>query len=207
MSLHADLEFEEIGSSILRRWVTPITVAALLLVLTTAFVWAIDVPLQQDHLIFIYLVPTALIAIRYGNISAMCVAIVSASSPFAAASFCFGGDLHCGQDIRLLRQRGNHLRLHAALKRPQPPVHPAGGWDGTPETETDTHGSNFPRGGSRHRRPWDQRPRLFRIVFVDGRKFFGSWEVGIQDCGRRHGVAILCRATLDIHVTAPLASR
>lgn len=29
------------------------------------------------HLIFIYFLPTALIAIRYGSISAMCVAIVS----------------------------------------------------------------------------------------------------------------------------------
>ena len=69
-----------------RRWITPITVSAVLLLLTTAFVWKIDVPLQQDHLIFIYLVPTALIAIRYGNISAMCVAIVST---FAAAYFLY----------------------------------------------------------------------------------------------------------------------
>ena len=46
----------------------------------------IDAPLQHDHLIFIYLVPTALIAIRYGSISAMCVAIVST---FAAAYFLY----------------------------------------------------------------------------------------------------------------------
>ena len=60
-----------------RRWVTPITVSAALVALTTAFLWMIDAPLQHDHLIFIYLVPTALIAIRYGSISAMCVTIAS----------------------------------------------------------------------------------------------------------------------------------
>jgi two-component system sensor histidine kinase KdpD len=85
MLVRADFDF--IGSkSFLRRWVTPITVSAALLSLTTAFVWMVDAPLQHDHLIFIYLVPTALIAIRYGSISAMCVAIVST---FAAAYFLY----------------------------------------------------------------------------------------------------------------------
>jgi K+-sensing histidine kinase KdpD len=77
MSVRADLDFVETKKSFLHRWVTPITVSALLLVLTTAFIWMIDVPLQHDHLIFVYLLPTALIAIRYGSMSAMCVAIVS----------------------------------------------------------------------------------------------------------------------------------
>jgi K+-sensing histidine kinase KdpD len=86
MSMRAGLEFSRIGKLFLRRWVTPITVSAALLALTTAFVWMIDAPLQHDHLIFIYLVPTALIAIRYGSISAMCVAIVST---FAAAYFLY----------------------------------------------------------------------------------------------------------------------
>ena len=40
--------------------------------------------LQHDHLIFIYFVPTALIAIRYGSVPAMCVTI---ASTFAAAYF------------------------------------------------------------------------------------------------------------------------
>src|SRR6188508_69265 len=63
MSVRADFGF--VGSrSFLRRWVSPITASAALLALTTAFVWMIDAPLQHDHLIFIYLVPTALIAIR-----------------------------------------------------------------------------------------------------------------------------------------------
>jgi K+-sensing histidine kinase KdpD len=86
MSVRADLESSGLEKSFLRRWVTPITVSAVLLALTTGFVWMIDAPLQHDHLIFIYLVPTALIAIRYGSISAMCVAIVST---FAAAYFLY----------------------------------------------------------------------------------------------------------------------
>ena len=86
MSVRADLDFVETKKSFLRRWVTPITVSAVLLVLTTAFIWMIDAPLQHDHLIFVYLLPTALIAIRYGSISAMCVAIVSM---FAAAYFLY----------------------------------------------------------------------------------------------------------------------
>jgi len=84
MSMHADRELAETKSSRLRRWVTPITVSAALLALTTAFLWMINASLQHDHLIFIYFVPTALIAIRYGSVPAMCVTI---ASTFAAAYF------------------------------------------------------------------------------------------------------------------------
>lgn len=71
--------FEVTAARVLRArgWARPVTVSAVLLALTTAIVWFIDARLQQDHLIFIYFLPTALIAIRYGSISAMCVAIVS----------------------------------------------------------------------------------------------------------------------------------
>ena len=68
--------------SVFRRVVTPITVSLLLLVVTTVILWLVEARLQQDHLIFIYFVPTALIAIRYGSVSAMGVAIAGA---FAAA--------------------------------------------------------------------------------------------------------------------------
>jgi K+-sensing histidine kinase KdpD len=77
MSLRADLDFARADQSILRRWVTPITVSLTFVGITTAALWALEAHLQQDHLIFIYLVPTALIAIRYGSISAMGVTIVS----------------------------------------------------------------------------------------------------------------------------------
>lgn len=82
MSLRADAESEEMQKSLIRRWVTPITASALLLALTTFGLWLLAPGLQQDHLIFIYFVPTALIAIRYGSVSAMCVTI---ASTFAAA--------------------------------------------------------------------------------------------------------------------------
>src|SRR3954451_23875004 len=84
MSMRAGLEFVGTRTSWLRRWVTPITVSATLLALTTSFLWMVDASLQHDHLIFIYFVPTALIAIRYGSVSAMCVTI---AATFAAAYF------------------------------------------------------------------------------------------------------------------------
>jgi K+-sensing histidine kinase KdpD len=84
MSVRASWEFVETRSSWLRRWITPITVSAALLALTTAFLCMIDASLQHDHLVFIYFVPTSLIAIRYGSVSAMCVTIVAT---FAAAYF------------------------------------------------------------------------------------------------------------------------
>jgi K+-sensing histidine kinase KdpD len=84
MSMRAGWEFVGTRTSWLRRWVTPITVSATLLALTTGFLWMIDASLQHDHLIFIYFVPTALIAIRYGSVSAMCVTI---AATFAAAYF------------------------------------------------------------------------------------------------------------------------
>ena len=83
MSVRAGWKFVETRSR-LRRWVTPITASATLLALTTGFLWMIDASLQHDHLIFIYFVPTALIAIRYGSVPAMCVTI---ASTFAAAYF------------------------------------------------------------------------------------------------------------------------
>lgn len=69
-----------------RRWVTPITVSLALVGLTTAALWLIEVRLKQEHLIFIYFVPTAFIAIRFGSISAMCVTMASS---FAAAYFLY----------------------------------------------------------------------------------------------------------------------
>jgi K+-sensing histidine kinase KdpD len=86
MSLRADIQPDRSPDSLLRRWVTPITAALALVALTTALLWLIEARLQQDHLIFIYFVPTALIAIRYGSISAMVVAIVTA---FAGAYFLY----------------------------------------------------------------------------------------------------------------------
>lgn len=60
----------------------PLAASIVLLMITTVLLWLVEARLQQDHLIFIYFLPTALIAIRYGSLSAMAVAIAGA---FAAA--------------------------------------------------------------------------------------------------------------------------
>jgi K+-sensing histidine kinase KdpD len=73
-------------ASAFRRWVSPITVSLALVAVTTALLWLVEAKLDQQHLIFIYFVPTALIAIRYGSISAMCVTLASS---FAAAYFLY----------------------------------------------------------------------------------------------------------------------
>lgn len=85
MSLRREPE-SSTESSLVRRWITPITVSLLLVALTTAILWALQPRLQQDHLIFIYFVPTTLIAIRYGSLSAMGVTITSG---LAAAYFLY----------------------------------------------------------------------------------------------------------------------
>ena len=82
ISVATNLESAAGRASFLHRWLTPITASVVLLAITTAVLWIAQAHLQQDHLIFIYFVPTALIAIRYGSLSAMGVAIAGA---FAAA--------------------------------------------------------------------------------------------------------------------------
>jgi two-component system sensor histidine kinase KdpD len=77
MSLRSEVDPARTEQSLLRRWITPVTVSLVFVGMTTAALWAAEAHLQQDHLIFIYLVPTALIAIRYGSISAMGVTIAS----------------------------------------------------------------------------------------------------------------------------------
>jgi K+-sensing histidine kinase KdpD len=86
MSLRAEPESAATGPSVVRRWMTPISVSLLLVALTTAFLWAIQPQLEQDHLIFIYFVPTTLIALRYGSLSAMGVTLASS---LAAAYFLY----------------------------------------------------------------------------------------------------------------------
>ncbi len=72
--------------SLARRWISPITVSLLLVAITTVFLWVIQPRLEHDHLIFIYFVPTTLIAIRYGSLTAMGVTIASS---LAAAYFLY----------------------------------------------------------------------------------------------------------------------
>jgi two-component system, OmpR family, sensor histidine kinase KdpD len=77
MSLRTHLRAADARTSRLERWVTPVTVVLAFIAATTIVLWLIKANLSQNHLIFVYLVPTAMIAIRYGSISAMGVTIVS----------------------------------------------------------------------------------------------------------------------------------
>jgi K+-sensing histidine kinase KdpD len=69
-----------------RGWITPIAVSLTLVAVTTVLLWQIDIRLNLDHLIFIYFVPTALVAIRYGSMAAMGATI---ASTLAAAYFLY----------------------------------------------------------------------------------------------------------------------
>jgi K+-sensing histidine kinase KdpD len=86
MSSGVEREPAETARSFHWRWITPITVSLALVAVTTVILWLIEARLNQEHLIFIYFVPTALIAIRYGSLSAMGVTIASS---LAAAFFLY----------------------------------------------------------------------------------------------------------------------
>ena len=85
MTVRADSEFVEARPSLLRRWLSPITASVALLAATTWLLWLWDKPLPHEHVIYIYFVPTALIAIRYGSVSAMWMTIGAA----IAGGYCF----------------------------------------------------------------------------------------------------------------------
>ena len=56
-------------------WAAPVLVPLVLLAITTAILFVLDVFLDPEHLIFGYLVPTTLIAIAYGSTAAMLTSI------------------------------------------------------------------------------------------------------------------------------------
>jgi K+-sensing histidine kinase KdpD len=84
MAMQAHGDYAASARSRVGRWVSPITVSAALLAATTALLWFIGGP-RQDHLVFIYFAPTALIAIRYGSLTAMWMTVACA----LAAAFLF----------------------------------------------------------------------------------------------------------------------
>jgi K+-sensing histidine kinase KdpD len=87
MSLGAGLKSDAADNLNGRRRTTPVVAAVVSIALTTVLLWQIDAQLDHEHLIFIYFLPTALVAIRYGSISAMGVIIASS---LAAAYFLYG---------------------------------------------------------------------------------------------------------------------
>jgi K+-sensing histidine kinase KdpD len=86
MSSNAEPDFGAPSRSFFRTWMTPVAASLTLIAATTLVLWPLQVRLNHQHLIFIYLVPTSWIAIRYGSISAMCVIIASS---LAAAYFLY----------------------------------------------------------------------------------------------------------------------
>lgn len=67
-------------------WVTPTAVSLVLVAATTGGVWFLDGGVRQDHLIFAYFLPAALVAVCFGSLSAMGVAV---GSSLAAAYFLY----------------------------------------------------------------------------------------------------------------------
>ncbi len=57
------------------NWAAPVLVPLVLLAITTSVLYALDILLDPEHLIFAYLVPTTLIAIGYGSRAAMLTSI------------------------------------------------------------------------------------------------------------------------------------
>ena len=54
----------------------PAIASAALVSVTTATLWMLHAEMQPEHLIFGYLIPTTLIAVRYGSVTAMLASIV-----------------------------------------------------------------------------------------------------------------------------------
>jgi len=59
------------------RWTTPVTMSLASVALTTLLVWWSAPSIEPAHLIFIYLTPTAFIAIRYGSMAALVATVAS----------------------------------------------------------------------------------------------------------------------------------
>jgi two-component system sensor histidine kinase KdpD len=62
------------------RWILPTAASVTVVGLTTALLLEIRVAPEPQHLIFVYLVPTAWVAIRYGSALAMLCSITSGLS-------------------------------------------------------------------------------------------------------------------------------
>ncbi|HVY59268.1 MAG TPA: DUF4118 domain-containing protein [Xanthobacteraceae bacterium] len=62
------------------RWLLSILASMALVAITTAFLFEIQICLKPQHLIFAYLLPMTLVAIRYGSAPATLVSIAGALS-------------------------------------------------------------------------------------------------------------------------------
>ncbi len=64
-------------AEISKRWGPPFLVGALLVGITTAILLAVYLALQSEHLIFGYLIPITVVAVRYGSVPAIATVIMS----------------------------------------------------------------------------------------------------------------------------------
>jgi two-component system sensor histidine kinase KdpD len=76
-------------SEISKRWVGPVFVAAALVALTTGILLSVYLALQPQHLIFGYLIPITVVAVRYGSGPAIMTAV---ASDICAAYFLYPPD-------------------------------------------------------------------------------------------------------------------
>jgi two-component system sensor histidine kinase KdpD len=76
-------------SEISKRWVGPVLVAAALVALTTGILLSVYLALQPQHLIFGYLIPITVVAVRYGSGPAIMTAV---ASDICAAYFLYPPD-------------------------------------------------------------------------------------------------------------------
>jgi K+-sensing histidine kinase KdpD len=86
MSLRGEARFFRAERSLIGRCVEPVVASLAVVGITTLAVGGIEARLPHDHLVFIYLLPAVLIAIRYGSLSAMGVTVASG---LAAAYFLY----------------------------------------------------------------------------------------------------------------------
>jgi K+-sensing histidine kinase KdpD len=76
-------------SEISGRWIAPVLVATALVAFTTGLLLAAYLTLQSEHLIFGYLIPITVMAVRYGSAPAIATAI---ASDLCAAYFLYPPD-------------------------------------------------------------------------------------------------------------------
>jgi K+-sensing histidine kinase KdpD len=73
----ANFRSETDRSLVYRRWVGPLSIAALLVAITTGLLLVIYLKSQSQHLIFGYFVPITVVAVRYGSVPAIVTALAS----------------------------------------------------------------------------------------------------------------------------------
>jgi len=80
---------ETFKSEIYTRWIGPLSVAAVLVAVTTGLLLAIYLTSHSEHLIYGYLIPIMFVAVRYGSAPAI---LTAAASDLCAAYYLYPPD-------------------------------------------------------------------------------------------------------------------